>query len=368
MNSSWTRRDFLIGTGAALAAVQALDHFHPCCAMAADAATADSELFELKPVADGIYAAIAAPRYKVNSNATVILTNDGVVVVDSHSKPSAALALYREIQSITKQPIKRIINTHFHWDHWQGNQVYKEAYPGLEIIASERTLENLTRPDAGNGGVPNIEKQREMLPKEIEQLGNELASATDPAQKMRLESNLLQTKAYFEELKSIEPALPTRTFDKTVSLVVGDREIQILLLGRGHTDGDVFIHLPGEKIVATGDALIDWMPYMNDGFPEDWVSTLDALEKYDFAHIIPGHGGVMPKEHLAFFRGYMADLIAAIKSAHADGASLEEMKRTLPDRLAVKYEQGMSRHPLGRYRDRIAGNIEIAYKKVVGKA
>ena len=90
MNSSWTRRDFLIGTGATLAAAQAIDHFDPCCAMAADASTADKELFELRPVADGIYAAIAAPRYKVNSNAAVILTSDGVVVVDSHSKPSAA--------------------------------------------------------------------------------------------------------------------------------------------------------------------------------------------------------------------------------------------------------------------------------------
>src|SRR5258706_6545531 len=156
MSSSWTRRDFLIGSGAALAAAQALDHFPPCCAMAADAATAGSELFELKPVADGIYAAIAAPRYKVNCNATVILTNDGVVVVDSHSKPSAALALYREIQSVTKQPIRRIINTHFHWDHWQGNHVYKDAYPGLEIIASERTLENLTREGAGYGSQSHI--------------------------------------------------------------------------------------------------------------------------------------------------------------------------------------------------------------------
>ena len=73
MNSSWTRRDFLIGAGAALAAVQALDHPDPCCAMAADASTADSELFELKPVADGIYAAIAAPRYNVTSNAAEIL-------------------------------------------------------------------------------------------------------------------------------------------------------------------------------------------------------------------------------------------------------------------------------------------------------
>ena len=368
MASSWTRRDFLVGSGAALAAVQALDHLHPCCAMAADAPTAASELFELKPVADGIYAAIAAPRYKVNCNAAVILTNDGVVVVDSHSKPSAALALYREIQSITKQPIKRVINTHFHWDHWQGNQVYMEAYPGLEIISSERTLENLTRSDAGNGGIPNVDVQRKALPKEIEQLGNQLASATDAAEKMRLESNLRQTEAYLKELEQFKPALPTRTFDKTVSLVVGDREIQILLLGRGHTDGDVFIHLPKEKVVATGDALIDWMPFMNDGFPEDWVRTLDALEKYDFTHIIPGHGGVLPKGQLAFFRGYMSDLVAAVKSAHAEGASLEEMKRGLPDRLAAKYEQGMSKHPLGRYRDRIGGNIEIAYQKVVGKA
>ena len=109
----------------------------------ADAPTSKQELFELKPVADGVYAAIAAPRYKVNCNAAVIMTNDGVIVVDSHSKPSAALALYREIQSITRQPVKRVINTHFHWDHWQGNQVYKDAFPGLEVISSQRTLENL---------------------------------------------------------------------------------------------------------------------------------------------------------------------------------------------------------------------------------
>src|SRR6267142_4048419 len=367
MSSSLTRREFLARAGMAVAAIQTFEHLDPCCAFAADARTADKELFELKPVADGIYAAIAAPRYKVNSNATVILTNDGVVVVDSHSKPSAALALYREIQAITKQPIKRIINTHFHWDHWQGNQVYAEAFPGLEIITSERTRENLMRPDAGSGGVAYIEKQLELVPKEIEKLGNDLASATDAAQKMRLEANLRQTEAYLDELRQMKPALPTRTFDRTVTLNVGDREIQILLLGRGHTDGDVFIHLPKEKVVATGDALIDWMPFMNDGYPEDWVRTLDALEKFEFTQIIPGHGGVMPKQHLTFFRGYLADLVTAVKKADADGASLDEMKRTLPDQLAAKYEQGMSKHPLGRYRDRIGLNIEMTYRKVIGK-
>src|SRR5215813_9269391 len=133
MSTHWTRRQFLTRVGVAAAAIQTFEHIDPCCVFAADAKTAEKDLFELKPVADGVYAAIAAPRYKVNSNAAVILTNDGVVVVDSHSKPSAARALYREIQGITRQPISKIINTHFHWDHWQGNQIYAEQFQNLEI-------------------------------------------------------------------------------------------------------------------------------------------------------------------------------------------------------------------------------------------
>src|SRR6266404_1476193 len=131
----WTRRQVLAQIGLAAVAVHTLDPHELCCVMPAHAQTADKDLFELKKVGDGVYAAIAAPRYKVNCNAAVIMTNDGVVVVDSHSKPSAARALYNEIQSITKQPIRKIINTHFHWDHWQGNEVYANANPGVEAVA-----------------------------------------------------------------------------------------------------------------------------------------------------------------------------------------------------------------------------------------
>src|SRR2546430_12036114 len=144
MSTHWTRRQFLTHMGGAAAAIQTFEHLDACCVFAADAKTADKDLFEFKQVADGVYAAIAAPRYKVNSNAAVILTNDGVVVVDSHSKPSAAQALYRDIQGITKQPIRKVINTHYHFDHWQGNQAYAAAFPNLEIITSERTKDNLT--------------------------------------------------------------------------------------------------------------------------------------------------------------------------------------------------------------------------------
>lgn len=366
--STWSRRQFLTRSSAAVAAIQTLDHLDPCCALAADASTAGKELFEFKPVADGVYAAIAAPRYKVNCNAAVILTNDGVVVVDSHSKPSAALALYREIQSVTRLPIRKIINTHFHWDHTQGNQAYAEQFKDVEIISSQRTRENLLDPNAGSGGIGYIEKQLAAVPKEIEDLKAKIAQTADRAQKARLESNLQQTEAYLEELRNLKPPLPTRTVSNSVTLDEGGREIQILLLGRGHTDGDVFIYLPKEKVVATGDALIDWMPFMNDGFPEDWIGTLTALEGYDFTRVIPGHGDVVARDHLGFFRSYLTDLIGEVKQAAADGAALEEMKKTLPDRLAAKYERGMSKYPLGQYRERIGLNIEMVYRKVIQKA
>jgi glyoxylase-like metal-dependent hydrolase (beta-lactamase superfamily II) len=363
-SSSWTRRQFLTRAGVAVAAVQTFHNVDPCCAFAADAQTAERDLFELKPVADGVYAAIAEPRYKVNSNAAVILTNDGVVVVDTHSKPSAAHALYREIQAITKQPIVKIINTHFHWDHWQGNQVYAEAFPNLEIIASQRTAEDLSRAGAGSGGIAYVEKQLGTLPDEIRRLEEESRQTAGTERSARLRSNMEQAQAYLEELKRFKPALPTRTLTSSLTLNEGGREIQLLLLGRAHTDGDLFIYLPREKVVATGDALIDWMPFMNDGYPQDWIATLSALEGFDFTRIIPGHGEVAPREHLAFFRGYLSDLIAAVRHAAADGASLAEMQKVLPDRLAPTYERGMSKYALGQYRDRIGLNIEVVYRKV----
>jgi hypothetical protein len=120
-------------------------------------------------------------------------------------------------------------------------------------------------------------------------------------------------------------------------------------------------------VVVTGDAVVDWMPFLNDGYPEEWVQTLTALEKVDFTQMILGHGEVATQEHLGFFKGYLTDLIASVKKAAADGGTLDEMKKTIADQLASQYERGMSKYPLGQYRDRVGVNIEAVYQKVVKK-
>ena len=371
MSRPFTRRQVLAQIGIAAAAVHTLDPHELCCGpMSAYAQTNEKNLFELTKVADGVYGAIAGPAYKTNSNGAVIVTNDGIVVIDTHSKPSAAMALFKDVQAVSKNPVKKVVNTHFHWDHWQGNEYYKAANPNVEIITSEQTKQNLTNVSiTGVGGIAHIKRQLDGLPGEIQKLKDDIAKATDPTRRANAESNLRQAEAFFEEMKKFTPVLPTRTVSSRVTtLNEGGREIQLLVLGRAHTDGDVFIYLPKEKVVVTGDALVDWMPYMPDSYPEEWVQTLAELEKLDITHVIPGHGNVVPKSGITFLKNYIADLVDAVKKASAAGATLDEMKTKIGDQLAGKYEAGFSKYWTGRYRDRVGTNVEHVVARSIKKS
>ena len=80
------------------------------------------------------------------------------------------------------------------------------------------------------------------------------------------------------------------TLSDKLTLYRGGREIQLLFFGRGHTGGDVVVYLPAEKILFAGDLLLESMPYMGDGFPTDWIDTLERLKGLEFDTVVPGHG------------------------------------------------------------------------------
>jgi cyclase len=315
------------------------------------------DLFEIKRVGDGVYLAAAAPVYKVNSNAAIIENEDGLLVVDTHSKPSAARALVRAIGEMTAKPVRYVVNTHFHFDHWQGNEVYPAAYPNVEVITTEITREALL-----SKGVARIRDQIRTVPSEIATLKAAVAAAPTAGRRAELQANLQQAEAYLEELKGLTPALPTMAFEHAMRLIKRDREIELLYLGRAHTDGDLFVFMPREKVVVTGDAVIGWTPFMGDGYPEDWVRTLQKLEELDFTRMIMGHGDVAGKEWLRFFRGYIAELIEAVRREAAGGASLDEIKQRVPNQLAATYEQGFSTYGDYRpWRRLVLTNIERVY-------
>ncbi len=300
----------------------------PATCLAAD------DLFDIKPIADGVYAAIAKPAYKVNCNAAIILLGDGVLVVDTHSKPSAARALIELIKKLTPKPVKFVVNTHFHWDHYQGNEAYPSSWPaGVEIISSEATRQNIQRI-----GIPRVKNEIVTMPQEIANLKKDLGKASTGDQKAAIQENLRQAEAYFSELKLMQVTLPTMTFDRSLILRRGSRTVEILWLGRAHTDGDVFVFLPNEKFIATGDALHGWTPFMGDSYPYEWMQTLDAAEKLDFHTVLGGHGDVMHgKLRFELWKEYLQDLMDRTAAAYAEGASLDQAQKTVSAFLTKKY-------------------------------
>ncbi len=328
-----------------------------CLILAPGVASAD-ELFTIKEVTPGVYAALAKEQHKVNCNAAVILLDESVLVVDTHSKPSAARGLIAQIKTITDKPVRYVVNTHFHWDHYQGNQAYVGVWPaGVEIISSE-----VTRQSIESRGIPRVKRQLLDTPKEIAQLQAALAAATDSNEKARIQEDLQQAEQYLADLKSMQVTLPTLTFDRSLILHQKTRTVEILWMGKAHTDGDVVVFLPKERFIATGDMLQGWVPYMGDGYPYDWIQTLENTEKLDFDWALGGHGDVMQgKGTFDLWRAYLSDLMQATAEAYAQGASQAEARSQVAAKLVPKFG---GRFPAGMLAHDIPANIDKAYRVV----
>src|SRR5207245_10958447 len=121
---------------------------------------------------------------------------------------------------------------------------------GRENISSQGTRGNIQRL-----GIARIKNEIVSMPQEIASLKSELEKAANAEKKEAIRKNLIQAEAYLAELKTMRVTLPTMTFDRSLILHRNARTVEILWLGRAHTDGDVWVFLPNEKVLVTGDAL-----------------------------------------------------------------------------------------------------------------
>jgi cyclase len=315
------------------------------------AKTQDEELFELVKVKEGIYAALAKPQYKLNCNAAVIINEDDVLIVDSHSKPSAAKALLRQIGKITKNPVRYVVNTHFHYDHARGNQAFFSNYSHeVTLISSEQTRKDLIGIE-----MSRLKKEVSDLPGIVSKLEQDLDRESDGKKKLELAATLNQARVYHQELKSVELVLPGLTFDRSMILHKKDREIVLLFLGRGHTSGDIVVYLPREKVLTA------WVPGMNDGFPNEWIATLGEISKLSVESVIVGHGALSGKRVIEVQQNFLNEFISAVRAEFRKGSTLEEAQKSVVAQLAPKYASEFPPQDLER---RIGGNVPKVYTDV----
>jgi cyclase len=260
-----------------------------CAASAPDVSWPEPKRVELAP---GIVQFISPPvAGNVDGNSIAILTNRDVVLFDATLLSVTADAVLAELRQLTPQPVRYLVNSHWHPDHSGGNEELAKVFPGLEIIASERTRDLMQ--DTAGVYVKTLEFETSQLNQEI---NKELESGKGSdgrrlgeKDRVELRSQLASEGRFLAAFKAMHAQLPTLTFRDTLTLWYGGREFRFFRLP-GHTAGDVALFLPAEKILLTGDLLVYPVPFCADSHPSDWIASLETLSRLDAKIIVPGHG------------------------------------------------------------------------------
>jgi glyoxylase-like metal-dependent hydrolase (beta-lactamase superfamily II) len=254
--------------------------------------------YAVQKVADGVYAAIAQPKGKAASSAMIVVTNYQVILAGAHFAPECIEELRAEIAKITPIPLRYVILTHHH----RGFNYIDYDFPeNVEIIMSWQTWQAL--------------------------------------------------KAGSRELKN-----PVTFFNEGLTLSRGKKTIVLNNTGLGHSEGDVVVYLPEEKVLFTSDLFYnEVVGFMGDGFMREWVLNLEMLEGIDARTVIPGLGKVTNSEGILRFRLIFKEFLTEVLRHVERGETTAQTKKGfhLPE-----YEA------LNGYKTFSSNNIERAYKQL----
>jgi glyoxylase-like metal-dependent hydrolase (beta-lactamase superfamily II) len=313
--------------GGALAGASVMElAYHRAAWARAAAPGAHADLFDIHQAAPGVYFAHALPQAVINCNAAIFVRSKDVVIVDAHSKPSAAASLIRQIKrDITDKPVRYVVNTHFHWDHTQGNQAYTKTGDKVDFIATAATQQLMS-----DFAVVRMKASVDAIPEQIEALRAEAAKSKSAQEKSFCADQIRQMQAYVADLKDYSLELPTITFDKSYTLQDPAFDLNLEFHGQAHTAGDLFVFCPQQRAVATGDASHGWLPFIGDGFPHHWPGTIDEVARADFKHILGGHGPLQSDRSVMMNqRNYIEDLTGRVEEGRNAGQSVAEMQKRI---------------------------------------
>jgi cyclase len=278
------------------------------------------KVYAFEKIAEGVYYATSDSAMATGGNHTIIVGDHDVFLVDAGTTPAAARALLADIELITDMPVRWVVNTHFHFDHTAGNSIFG---PEVQIIGHEYVRHAIVDFDVFHR--EPFMKAMTNIPIQVESLKKQIGEEKDPARRASLETELTAKQADWEEFKMLKPTPPNVTYSSKMTIYQGQREIQLLFLGRGHTQGDTIVYLPKERIVCSGDMMETQPAYMGDAIFDEWLATLDKLKEMDFGTVLPGHGVPFHEKSLiTAYQSYLKDLMSQVAALRKQGVSADE--------------------------------------------
>lgn len=280
-----------------------------------------------RKVAEGVYLFTTTPYADVglSGNSIAVLSDDGVLVFDSNATPETATTVLAEIRKLTDKPVRYLVNSHWHWDHWGGNQTYMAAFPLLQIITHEKTRELMLNVEPRW----NAKGLKEDLPQFLDGFEKQIAAAkaknAPPERIKAAEERLAVDRNFLAQKQSLQKTYPNVTFSDSMTIMLGGREIEVLH-ARAITPGDTYLYLPKEKVLVTGDILLSPYPFAIGGtYPAEWLKTLQKFAALEPTVIIPGHGDA--ETSTDFLRSNIAmfqEVMQQVKDAKAKGMTIDQ--------------------------------------------
>ena len=277
-------------------------------------------------VAKGVYLFVSKPYGDVglDGNSVAIVGGDSVLVFDTNGTPASSALVLAEIRKRTDKPVRYVVYSHWHWDHWYGTETYTKAFPGVKVIAQQKSRDMMAGP-AIEFNRPGLERDLPGYVASLEQKAHE-----DPKVQPRLEED----RFFLEQKKSVQLVLPTETYTDRRTINLGGREVQVLHHDRAVTPGDTFLYLPSEKIVLTGDLLVNPIAFALSCYPTGWLKTLETIDAMDAQVLVPGHGEPLrDKTLLRTHMEVMRALLSEGKDAKGRGLDPDQAREAIFPRL-----------------------------------
>jgi glyoxylase-like metal-dependent hydrolase (beta-lactamase superfamily II) len=257
-------------------------------------------------------------------NVSLVRGSAGLLVVDTHASSAAAARVVEDVRALGAGEVVAVVNTHEHFDHVFGNGTFRAAYGAVPVHAHEVAAEATVR--AGE---------------RIKALYDEPENTSDP---------------HREEVQATEIVAADTTFSSAVALDLGDRMVELVHPGRGHTAGDLVVRVPDADVVLAGDlveesAVRQGVPgFGPDCYPMDWPLSLDIVLGLlsPASVVVPGHGAPVGREFVEEQRNAIGVVAETIRDLATRGVPLGEAldaadwpypREELADAVRRGYEQ-----------------------------
>ncbi len=275
----------------------------------------------IRKLVDGVYVYVGK---NFNSNCGIVLTQEGVVLIDSGHNPTDSRAILAAVKKLTPLPVRYLIDTEPHPDHTTGHFVFS---PPAIIIAHQGAT-------------------RSMLAREKE----------TPGRAEKLAASSPEMRAALEGYRFVPPQVEYRD---RMTLNVGERTFELMYLKNVHSEADTAIWLPGERVLFSASGVV--VEQINIFRPfvtiPDILAAAKMLKALNPQFVVPGHGQPGTVKIFEDSEKYYALLVERVGKLAKEGKSLDEIKKEV---RMPEYAQWASQ-------ERFPGNVEAAYKMVTGK-